>query len=124
MWIESQRMKTQQLQLKFGKCPLCNETVMKIEKKEPLKLDNYDVFWMKLSDGSRMKVAICKDCKKSLTKKKVEDILSAHRVFWAEGIEKTMDAKIKELEAQKEQNINYYNNLNLVKHGLKEDDME
>ena len=120
-------MTTQQAQVKieFGKCPFCEKAILKKDKENnPVRLEGYSEFWMALSDGSRMKVAICENCKKSLTKANAEAILAAHREFWTKGIEKTIDQKIEQLKKDKVQNVNYYSNLKLIKHGLKERDLD
>lgn len=119
--------KTQQLQpkIEFGKCPLCAQVILEKDKNNnPVRLEGYSEFWILLSDCSRMKVAICKNCKKSLTKKNASEILAAHREYWEKGIIEDMNRKIQELEQKKLQDVNYYNNLTLVKHGLREKDLE
>lgn len=116
---------SQQPKIQFGKCPFCEKEILKVDaKNNPIRQKGYSEFWVALSDGSRMKVAICEECKKKLTEKEAEKVLEAHRVFWAKGIESSIDNKISELEEKKQQDINYYNSLTLVKYGLKERDLE
>lgn len=98
---------------------------MKLDPKNNSQtLPGYDTFWILLSDTSKMKVAICQDCKKSLDTKKSEAVITAHQEFWKKGIEKSIDAKIAELQKTKEEQINYYNNLTSVKFSLRERDLE
>lgn len=114
-----------QPKIEFGKCPYCAKEIMTLdEKNNPLMLTGYSTFWMMLSDGSRMKVAICEDCKKTLTKKKVDALMIAHQEFWKKGIESQLDEKIAELNQRKQEQINYYTNLTSLKFGLREKDLE
>lgn len=112
------------MNIEFGKCPFCEKEIMKSENNKASVLEGYDTFWILLSDTSRMKVAICKDCKKSLTDKKVSEVVTAHQEMWAKGITKEIDIKISELESTKQQQLNYYQNLSSVKFALREKDIE
>lgn len=71
-----------------------------------------------------MKVAICDECKKDLTEDKASQVVEAHREFWKKGIDEAFARKVKELEEQKKQQVNYYANISLVKLGLRERDIE
>lgn len=119
-------MKTPQPQVKieFGKCPICAKTILEQKNNQSVKLEGYSDFWIAFGTGERMKVAVCQDCKKTLTKKQAEGILQAHKVLWEEGIEKEIDGKIEELQKAKTQNLNYYQNISLASFGLKERDLE
>jgi len=112
------------MNIEFGKCPLCGKEIMKSENNKTRVLEGYDTFWILLSDTSRMKVAICKKCKKTLTEKIVNEIVTAHQEMWTKGITKDINSKISELEATKQQQLNYYQNLSSVKFALREKDLE
>lgn len=112
------------MKIEFGKCPYCEKEIMKEEKNNSVMLKGYSTFWVLLSNSSRMKVAICEDCKKTLNDKKVEELIAAHQEFWTQGIENTLDAKIEEIKKQKEENVNYYTSLTALKFGLRERDLE
>lgn len=113
-----------QPKIELGKCPFCEKEIMRLENNQPVLLDGYSTFWILLSDQTRMKVAICEDCKKKLTKKKVDALMVAHQEFWKQGIADQIDGKIEELNQRKQDQINYYNNLNSVSFGSRERDLE
>ena len=116
--------KTQPI-IEFGKCPFCEMEVMSLDRNNnPQKLDNYSEFWILLSDSSRMKVAICKDCRKTLTQQQVDELMIVHREFWLKGIDDSIDRMIAELQNRRQEQTNYYENLNCAKYGLTERDLE
>lgn len=108
--------------IKVGHCPFCDEKVFEVEGNESKRLPNYSQFWVLLSDGSKMKVAKCKKCR--LGKAKVGQLMKAHQDFWKKGIEEAAARKHEELEAQKQQQIKFYNNLNSVSFGTSERDLD
>jgi uncharacterized protein with PIN domain len=105
------------MKIEFGKCPYCEKEVMKMEKSGdseiPVRLPGYSTFWIALSDGSKMQVAVCEDCRATLTDQMVEDIMVAHREAWTASIQQNY-----------EQNFNYYASLKPIKHALRERDLE
>ena len=120
-------MKTQtppQPKIEFGKCPFCAKQIMLEQNNQAVKLDGYDEFWLSFSTGERMKVAICSDCNKTLTKSQAEQILDAHKEYWVKGIEEQTAKQIADLTEKKVESVNYYNNLSLASYGLKEKDLK
>lgn len=121
-------MAKKKITIEFGKCPFCRKEILTTQKignvTEPKILKGYSTFWVRLSDATKMKVAICEDCKEKLDEKKASDVVVAHRDYWKLGIEAAHEKKIKQLEEEKKQQLNYYSNLSLVKLGLREKDLE
>lgn len=78
--------------LSVGKCPLCETQIWKTKppfisitksginfkwKSTPYDLNEYGThFWALLSDGSRMRIAVCKNCLKTLTNEQVKKIFA------------------------------------------------
>ena len=113
------------IKIEAGKCPYCQKQVWEMDQHNNHKrLKDYGEFWIALSDGSRMKVNICKTCRKKLTNKMVSDLMKVHKEFWINGIEETINKTIVELQQKKTSQINYYSTLDSVKHGLTERDLE
>lgn len=111
--------------IEFGKCPFCKKEILKKDKDDnPVKLEGYSEFWVLLSNKTRMKVAICDSCKKELKKKDAEAVVSVHCELWADGIKESYDRQIEQLKKDQKREINNYSNLKLVKHGLRERDLE
>lgn len=111
--------------IQFGKCPFCEKEILTVDaKNNPTRLKGYSEFWIAISDGSKMKVAICDACKAELTEEKASAVLEAHKEYWQAGMEEAYNQKIEEIKTTKEQNINHFNSLELIKYGLKERDLE
>jgi len=79
--------------LTVGNCPLCEKVIYKKTrpaiisktiygwsfnfKRKPYKLNEQGVeFWLLLTDGTRMRVAICKECLKGITREQESRIFA------------------------------------------------
>jgi hypothetical protein len=91
--------------LTIGACPLCKKNIWKFKrpsflsktiygwsinfKNTPYELNELGThFWLLLSDGTRMRVAICKDCLKHITGDQVKQIFADITYTKLKAIEK------------------------------------
>ena len=99
--------------LSVGDCPLCSKVVWKFMrpsfisktiygwsinfKKRPYEMNEHGThMWFLLTDGTRMRVAICKECLKNITSDQVKQI-HADIVY----------TKIKAIEKDKRKHLHY-----------------
>ena len=73
--------------LKKGGCAYCDVPIRNLQ--EGCRLPNYREIWLLISNGSKMRVAVCEECKKKLNKKMSKKIMAKHRNFWKNSIRKT-----------------------------------
>jgi len=62
--------------MNYLKCPITGETILKITPKGIFQRVNYSEIFFKLNDGSKMRIAVSKNAKKSLTEKQADDLFS------------------------------------------------
>lgn len=98
---------------KYGHCVLCHKNMI-YEQVIGQKVVNrfstdYDTTEYLLDDKSRMRVAICKSCKSTLTEKDNDRVLNCVKAGWAEEV-KTLPWN----EKKKEDYLDRYNKLNIV----------
>ena len=98
---------------KYGHCVLCHKNMLTeqvIDKKVTLRFTpDYDETEYLLNDGSRMRVAVCKQCKAGLTEKDTDKIMKCVIEGWkleVEGI-KSWDEikKMKHMEVYSKKKI-------------------
>ncbi|MHC1728058.1 MAG: hypothetical protein AB9866_18990 [Syntrophobacteraceae bacterium] len=94
------------------------------KRKQVIHSEEYREFWLLLSDLSRMKVAVCKDCRDTMTEKDAMAVLEAHKPLWNKGLEEAHERKLAELNQQKEDQLNHFNDLSARRFGLNERDLE
>lgn len=116
-------MKTPQtLSLKAGHCPFTGKQIVKQEERGGemtiVKLPNYKSHWLQFETGEKMEVGIDKSVK--MTKPKAEQVIEAHISYWAEGIVVSADNKIEEIKKTRDQNLDYYSKIKLLKHATNE----
>lgn len=58
------------------RCPITNEVIINTSKNGLVQRSNYSEIWFKLSDGSRMRVAVSKNAKNNLTEKQADEIFN------------------------------------------------
>ena len=61
------------------KCPITNEVILRITPNGIVQRVNYCEVWFKLSDGSRMRVAMSKNAKKNLKQAQSDELFSSIR---------------------------------------------
>ena len=90
--------------LKIGRCPKCEKEIMIFKKGRPRKSKDYDEFWISLSNGSRMRMLICKKCKPNLNKKDVDKIMKRCCATWErellESDKMTLEEKARQIDIQ------------------------
>jgi len=116
-------MKTAQpLQLKPGHCPFTNKEILKQEERGgqmvSVKNDNYSEVWIQFETGERMAVGIDKSVK--MTKSKANQLVQVHVDYWQKGIELSAEAKLKEIKKTRDNNLDYYSKMKLLKFATKE----
>lgn len=116
---------TKKVTIKFGLCPFCHATIMRQDQqRRPLREATYREFWVLLSDGSKMKVAICADCREVLDETMIEALMVEHRTFWKKGIIKAFNEQLRTTKRRKAEQVAYYNQISSVRFGVRERDLD
>ena len=111
--------------IELGLCPFCHERIIEELGVNKFKhLPSYCEFWVLLTDNSRMKVGCCLDCRGQLDDEMVNELMVVHRRFWQAGIEEATKKKIEEINQVLQQQLTYYGELDFLRFGLKESDLE
>lgn len=107
--------------IELGKCPFCHTQIMTLnEKKQPVRAESYREMWILLSDGSRMKLAICSSCRDSVSDEMIAELMTEHQKFWVAGLERAYKQKELDLKKQKEQHVGHFQTLSAVRHAKTE----
>jgi hypothetical protein len=77
-------------------CPITGEKIISIGANGVRKRENYAEVWFKLSDGSRMRVAMSKNAKAQLKESDADEVYRKIKQGWTEAIQsKVLPAKQK-----------------------------
>ncbi|MFW9872124.1 MAG: hypothetical protein ACFFG0_03405 [Candidatus Thorarchaeota archaeon] len=119
---EMEKIKENDL-VKVGYCPMCNVEMVSFNKvtKQPLKIkDNYRDYWIKLTNGKKTRIAICKDCVEKVDDKFIKEQMRKLRNTQAYGsfINPNIDI------SKKIRGILLGGSYESIKHGKKEKDLE
>lgn len=64
-------------------CPCCQKYIRKLLNGDIVEhLDNYSDYWIFLSDYTKMKIGLCRDCGKNMNKTKANKIVNNHNKYW------------------------------------------
>jgi len=102
------------MELKFGYCAYCGESIMDIMKRKLAQ--NFRTLWLLLSDGSKMRVGVCEKCYQKPTKKMRDTIIEKHRKYWLSETEnekkkyKILGLIAKEIK-QKEKDLAFHHSI-------------
>lgn len=87
--------------MKILNCPITGEKILTIGAKGVMKRENYAEVLFSLADGSKMRVAMSKDAKKTLTQKSADKLIQKIKGEFTEVIESKdipIEEKTKQLE--------------------------
>lgn len=111
--------------IELGKCPWCHVTILTVPKpNQPVRSEKYREFWVELSDGSRMKVAVCADCRELLDKTMVEALMAKHREFWVKGIKKAYQEQLRKMRKNQAEQEDHFNNMKALRFAKTEKALE
>lgn len=111
--------------IELGKCPFClDEIISKDDRGHVIYGDNYGEIYILLSDRSKMKIGVCLTCCECLTDDHIESLMEEHRKFWILGLQDAFAEKKKTLDRQRDEQLEYYDNLSSVRFAKSERDLE
>lgn len=78
--------------IKIGFCCNCDRQILDLTQQNPRRraLPIYREQYIKLSNNSLMRIALCRDCDENMDKTKAEHIMKRHRQHWKEEIEESI----------------------------------
>lgn len=69
-------------EIKIGTCANCAKKVFDFNGNHFVKNKNYDEIWFYLNIKSKMRVPVCKDCKKIMNDNLIKEIMYSHNHTW------------------------------------------
>ena len=72
----------------LGICPICDKTIMSKEKSA--YINGGVEFWVRFSDNSFAKFAICFDCLDKITQEQLDEIMERQKISWGKEISKSL----------------------------------
>ena len=115
---------TKEVIIELGKCPFCHASIFEVKNNVVHRNGIYRESWLLLSDGSRMKVGICTECRDIMDEEMVDELMVVHRAFWQKGLERAYKDKKDQLKKQEAEQKAYYKNISATRFGRREKDLE
>lgn len=107
-------------EIKIGTCANCAKTIMDYKDGHFKRNPDYTEIWFYLSNNSKMKVAVCRDCKKKMTNKIIKEIMFSHNHTWENEFKKNERIPIE----KKNEFIRFWNNIKCLKWALTEKELD